>query len=231
MNSQETLAHTHHSVYLPLCPARAYPHRTAVREVFAFRLPSGYIHSLYWLWLILIFPHSLHKFPYVAFGFFIVIVLCLLRPRLQLFFGFVSDAPSSAFLHLHCALGSALLSTLPTVLLFLPFSFPYTNDLLCRICFRFGNGCMLTPLLRPLSQVSLLLWVSPTSDKPSGSLSFQDLNRPYLISGAYQTSQVCRYFFARSPRSSTPTEPAAFSHIDCRITVCDQEEGIGFRSI
>lgn len=63
----------------------------------------------------------------------------------------------------------AVYFTLTTVLLFLPFSFPYNNDLLCRICFRLGNGYLLTPLLRLLSQVSLLLWVSPTSDKPSGS--------------------------------------------------------------
>lgn len=230
MSSQETLARIRHSVCLPSRPAQAYPHRTADRVVFVFRLPSGYTLSLLALACTDISAFSAQVLL-CCFRLFHRIVLCLLRPRLQLFFGFVSDAPSSAFLHLHCALGSALLNTLPTVLLFLPFSFPYNIDLLCRICFRLGNGCLLTPLLRLLSQVSLLLWVSPTSDKPSGSLRLQDLNRPYLISGAYQTSQVCRYFFARSPRSLTPTEPTTFSHIDCRITACDQEEGIGFLSI
>ena len=102
---------------------------------------------------------------------------------------------------------------------------------LCRICFRFGNDCLLTPSLRLFSQVSSLLWFSPTSDKPSGSLRLQDLNRPYLDSGICQTSQVCRYYLVRSPRSLTPTEPTAFSLIDCRITACDPEDGIGFRSI
>ena len=90
---------------------------------------------------------------------------------------------------------------------------------------------MLTPSLRLFSQVSSLLWFSPTSDKPLGSLRLQDLNRPYLDSGICQTSQVCRYYLVRSPRSLTPTEPTAFSLIDCRITACDPEDGIGFRSI
>ena len=39
------------------------------------------------------------------------------------------------------------------------------------------------------------------------------------------------YYFVRSPRSSTPTEPTAFLHIDCRITACDHRESIGFRSL
>ena len=42
----------------------------------------------------------------------------------------------------------------------------------------------------------------------------QDFNRPYLISGACQTSRVCKHYFVHSPRSRTPAEPAVFSHTE-----------------
>ena len=122
------------------------------------------------------------------------------------------------------------MSTSPTAILFPPPQFPYFFDLLCRICFHFGNGCLLTPSLRLLSQTSPLLCVSPTSDRSSGSLRLQDFNCPYLAEPA-RPPRYTDTTFVRSPRSLTPTKPTIISHNDYHIAACDQEEGIGFRSI
>jgi len=49
---------------------------------------------------------------------------------------------------------------------------------------------LLTPLLLLFSQLSLLLWVSPTPDLPFASLRTAKCLRLHTISGAYQVSRV-----------------------------------------
>ena len=52
-----------------------------------------------------------------------------------------------------------------------------------------------------------------------------------VFAGVWQTSQVCRYHFAHSPRSIDPDGTCITSRFRLSIAACDLEDGIGFRSI
>ena len=52
-----------------------------------------------------------------------------------------------------------------------------------------------------------------------------------VFTGVWQTSQVCRYYLAHSPRSMDPDGTCITSRLRLSIAACDQGDGIGFRSI
>ena len=94
------------------------------------------------------------------------------------------------------------------------------------------NADLLPPLLQRLSPPSFLLWGNPTSGKPSPRAQFpRPCLRLALFRRACQTSQVCVYYFVRSPRSIDPGGIPPTSLYRLVLVACSEEKHLGFRSL